>query len=213
MRAAFADQDAAYFVLNAFAISEPHMYFWALRGYEIAVQSGLKWFLMAGGPSRLRQHNYDEKFRNSHNTAQEYLSEWLSGRDTAILPWTIVHGGVYAEMLGSLLRPRQREDGVFEFAAPIGEGTVPFLPLDDYGVRTRWILENPEETVGRFVFCGPYVTTYPELVKAFESATGKKAAFRDVTQDQWFQGMSLYVDPEGRPAGGGVPGRPDDHDV
>lgn len=208
MRSAFAGQDAAYFVLNAFAISEPHMYFWTFRGYEIAVQSGLKWFLMAGGSSKLRQHKYEEKYRNSHNTSQEYLSEWLSGRDTSILPWTIVSGGVYAEMLGSVLLPRQREDGVFEFVAPIGDGSIPLMPLDDYGVRTSWILEHPEETVGKSVSCAPYVTTYPELAKAFESVTGKRAVFRDVTQDQRFQGMSQYVDPEGRLPEGASPDDP-----
>lgn len=160
------------------------------------MQSHLKLFVLPGGPDRLKQHGYEEKYRNSHGTVSARVSEWLAHQPLEVLPWVITNGGVYAEMLGSLLLPRKRDDGVFEFVAPIGEGSIPFVPLESYGTLARWVFENPEKSVGKTISWPPWFTSYPDLVNAFEGATGKKAIWTDVTQEQWFEGISAYVDPE-----------------
>jgi hypothetical protein len=136
MRMIFQGQDAVYFNINSFSISEPYEYFWTFHAYEIAVQSKLKLFVLSAGSDRYRLHGYDERFRNCHVTVKERLAEWLSHQPLDILPRSIAQGGVYAEMLWSFLRPRSREDGLYGFSAPIGDdGTIPFVPLDDYGIR------------------------------------------------------------------------------
>lgn len=195
LRAAFAGQDACYFNINSFSVREADEYFWTFRAYEIAVQSKLKWFILAGGPDRLKEHSYEEKYRNSHGTVKARLSDWLSHQPLEILPWTILHGGVYAQMLSSLLRPQKGDDDVYRFYAPIGTGTIPFVDLDHYGVKVRYGLENPEECVGKKLGWAPWIVTYPEVVEAFRKATGKEAVFQDVSQEQWFEGMRAYVDP------------------
>jgi hypothetical protein len=196
LRKAFAGQDACYFNMNSFSIGEPYEYFWSFRAYEVAVQSKLKWFVFSGGRDRLKQYGYAEKYRNSHGTVKAKISDWLSHQPLDILPWTILHGGVYVQMLSSMLQPKKRFDGVYEFSAPIGEGCIPFVNLDDYGVRTRYVFENPGECVGKTISWGAWYTTYPEIVTAFQNVTGKKAIFNDISQDKWFQGLSAYVDPE-----------------
>lgn len=66
------------------------------------------------------------------------MADWLSHQNVELLPWCVAHGGVYAQMLGSLLAPRKREDGVYEFVAPIEkEGSMPFVGLEEYGVGVR----------------------------------------------------------------------------
>ncbi|PVH85917.1 NAD(P)-binding protein [Cadophora sp. DSE1049] len=185
LRDAFNGQDACYFNLNSFTIGEAHEYFWTFRAYEIAVQSNLKWFVLSGGPDRLKQHGYQEKYRNSHGTVSARLSDWLACQSLEILPWTVLYGGVYAQMLSSMLSPIKRTDGVYEFAAPIGEGSIPFVDVADYGVRTRYVWAT-------------WTTTYPELVAAFRNSTGRDAVFRDITQEEWFERLSAYVDPETR---------------
>jgi len=126
------------------------------------------------------------------------LSDWLEHQPLEILPWTVLHGGVYAQLLSSLLRPRKREDGVYTFTAPIGNGSIPFVDLEDYGVRTRYVLEHPGESVGKRIGWGAWITTYPELCVAFRNATGQRAIFQDVSQEEWFEGIRPYVDPEVR---------------
>lgn len=83
--------------------------------------------------------------------------------------------------------------------APMSESScIPFTPLDEYGLTAKRILEHPEDSLGQFVSCAPFLTTYPELVEAFTNVTGKEAVFHELTQNQWFQVMSAYVDPEAK---------------
>lgn len=58
LRKAFAGQDACYFNISSFTVGEPYEYFLTFRAYEIAVQSKLKWFVLSGGPDRLKQYGY-----------------------------------------------------------------------------------------------------------------------------------------------------------
>ena len=118
------------------------------------MQSKLKWFILSGGPDRLKEHGYEEKYRNSYGTVKARLSDWLSHQPLDILPWTVLQGGVYAQMLSSLLRPRKGVDGIYRFEAPIGGGSIPFVDLGDYGVRTAvcfgesWGMCGEETRVG-----------------------------------------------------------------
>lgn len=73
---------------------------------------------------------------------------------------------VYAEMLSSLLRPVEI-DGGSVFMAPIGGGCVPLMPLGNYGALVKWVLANPETSVGRRISGAPYVTNWTNLAKAF----------------------------------------------
>jgi hypothetical protein len=190
LRACFANQDACYFLINSFDIREPDEYFWTMRAYEIAVQSGLKHFVYSGARHRLREQGFREEYRNSHNTVKAHLSDWLRQQDCRILPWTIVYGGVYAEMLGGLLRPQQQGDE-YIFAAPTNEtGLIPLMPLENYGITVSWILRNSKESIGRFITAGSCPSSLPAIVTTFTSVTGKKARFQPITRDQWFEGAS-----------------------
>ncbi|UKZ92909.1 uncharacterized protein TrAFT101_007842 [Trichoderma asperellum] len=196
IRSILANQDGVYFNMNSFAVTEPFVYFWTFRAYEIAVQSGLKLFILPGSINRYKAHGYKEEFRNAHGAISGRLSDWLSSQPTDILPWSILYGGVYAEMLWTLLKPRVRDDGVYEFAAPIGDGNIPFIPLEDYGARVRWIFEHPEAAIGKKLDWGLLYTSYKDLVQAFEETTGKQAVFKDLTQDEWFDRLRVIRAPE-----------------
>jgi hypothetical protein len=190
LRSCFANQDACYFLINSFDIREPDEYFWTMRAYEIAVQSGLKHFIYSGARHRLREHMFKEEYRNSHNTVKAHLSDWLRQQDCGILPWSIVYGGVYAEMLSGMLRPVQRGDE-YIFAAPTNEtGLIPLMPLENHGITVSWVLRNPQESVGQFITAGACPSSLPEIVSTFTSVTGKKARFLQITHDQWFENAS-----------------------
>jgi hypothetical protein len=190
LRAAFAGQDACYFLINTFAIREPDEYFWTIRAYEIAAQSGLKLFIYSGARNRLREQRYQEAYRNSHNVVKAHLSDWLEAQNQEVLPWCVVYGGVYAEMLGSVLLPMKNGEE-YVFAAPVHENSViPLMPLPNYGTTVEWVLEHPEKCAGRFMDAGAIPSTWLDIVAAFENTTGKKARFQPLSQEHWFAGAT-----------------------
>lgn len=190
LRTSFAGQDACYFIINTFAIREPDEYFWTIRAYEIAAQCGLKMFIYSGARNCLREQGYQEAYRNSHNVVKAHLSDWLERQDAKVLPWCNVYGGVYAEMLGSVLRPIKQGDD-YMFAAPMHENSIiPLMPLANYGTTVEWVLENPEKSAGRFMDAGAIPSSWPEIVAAFVKVTGKKARFQPLSQEEWFAGAA-----------------------
>jgi nucleoside-diphosphate-sugar epimerase len=199
LRTAFASQDVVYFNIDSFNVGEPFEYFWTFRAYEIAVQSGVKWFIYAGTPTdRFSSHGLAEEYRNSHNVVSARLTGWLTAQPLDRLPWSIITGGVYAEMLNLLLRPVPNGDG-YAFMLPLGhESVMPLVPLDNYGEAVKWALKHPQESIGKFVSASPFQLTFHQVAEALEKFTGKKAEFQPVTVDEWMQGVSKYIDPEGR---------------
>jgi hypothetical protein len=201
LRAAFANQDVAYFNIDSFNVGEPDEYFWTFRAYEIAVQSGLKLFIYAGAADRFgSQYHFDEKYRNSHNIVGSRLTGWLTHQPLERLPWTIITGGVYAETLNSLLRPRPRDDGSFVFNAPVDQNSViPLIPLDNYGQRVKWALEHPQESSGQYLSASPFQMTFSEIATALQNVIYKKVDFEPVSIDDWMIGITPFIgDPSTR---------------
>ncbi|KAF2093722.1 NAD(P)-binding protein [Rhizodiscina lignyota] len=196
LRTAFADQDVTYFNIDTFTVGEGLEYFWTFRAYEIAIQSGLKWFIYPGSPHRFEDYGFAEKHRNSHNVVASRLSDWLATQPVEQLPWTITYGGIYVEMLSRLLRPHKEGDKVV-FKAPMdNDSVVPLIPLDAYGEHIKWALRHPNESIGKRLSAGPYEVTYPQIADAFQKASGKKAEFASVSIDDWMTSISPFVDVE-----------------
>ncbi|UKZ80235.1 hypothetical protein TrVFT333_007992 [Trichoderma virens FT-333] len=205
LRNAFANQDVVYFCIDSFNVGEPFEYFWTFRAYEIAVQSKLKWFIFAGSGDRYGSLGMNEKYRNSHNIVSSRLTGWLMNQPLARLPWTILTGGVYAEMLGTLLRPTEEGDELF-FHNPMDQDSVmPLIPLEMYGYRFEWALSHPEESIGKLLSAGPFFVTFPEVAAALQQVTGKKVQFRSITTSQWMEAISAHIDPDRRLPGGADP--------
>lgn len=198
LRTAFANQDATYFNIDSFNVGEPFEYFWTFRAYEIAVQSGLKLFIYAGAPDRFGAYGMAEKFRNSHNIVGSRLSAWLAAQPLDRMSWAIVTGGVYVEMLNTLLRPVQRGDG-YAFTVPMDKDSViPLIPLANYGERVRWILDHPNESIGKYLPAGAYQVTFPQIADAVQEVTGRRVDFVPISTEDWMIGASNFVDVEKR---------------
>lgn len=103
------------------------------------------------------------------------LTDWLTKQPLARLPWTILTGGVYAEMLGTLLRPTGEGDEFFFHNPMEHDSIMPLLPLGMYGYRSEWALAHPEESIGEMLSAGPFFVTFPEVAAALQQVTGKKA--------------------------------------
>jgi hypothetical protein len=200
LHTAFADQDVAYFNIDSFQTGEPQEYFWTFRAYEIAIQSGLKWFIFAGATEgRFLEHGYAEKYRNSHNIVGSRLSSWLAAQPVDLLPWTIITAaGVYAEMFRSLLKPLPHGDGV-AFKVPMDkESIMPIIPLENYGKAVKWALKHREESIGKVVLAAPFPLTFDQIAEATQKVSGKKAEFIQITVDEWMTNISSHINPEAR---------------
>lgn len=99
----------------------------------------------------------------------------------------------------SLLCPKKEDDG-YVFAAPVHEQSIiPLTPLKNYGTAAAWIFQNPAKAEGRFIDAGAIPSTWPQIVEAFKTTTGKDARFQPVTQDAWFAAAaSKGIDPEAK---------------
>ncbi|KAJ7304785.1 hypothetical protein DFH08DRAFT_825348 [Mycena albidolilacea] len=142
---------------------------------EIAVQSGVKRLIYSGGSNRPKGHRYAEEYSNSHQAT-----------------------GGSTEVLSILLRPLVLPDNTHIFAAPIGDGFIPFAELATYGKYVCWAFDNPSRSVGKHITLPTYPTTLRGVAEAFEKVTGKKAVAKDVTQDEWFEAAKSYVDPDAK---------------
>jgi hypothetical protein len=58
--------DAVYFLANGFAIGEKREIFWSMRAFEIAIQSGIKFFVFSNLDYALKKGGYDNKYRCGH---------------------------------------------------------------------------------------------------------------------------------------------------
>lgn len=197
LRTALKDQDVVYFNIDSFNIGEPFEYFWTFRAYEVALQSGLRLFIYPGASDRFGNHRMAEKYRNSHNIVASRLAKWFEAQPLDCLPWVILHGGVYAEMLNWLLKPRPHGDG-FAFKVPMDhESIMPLLPLDNYGKCVEWILRNPQESIGKSVSAVPFEVTFPDIAAAFQEVSGKEVEFVPVSIDDWMTSISVIRNPDG----------------
>ena len=91
------------------------------------------------------------------------------------------------EMLADgMFVPQRLEDGTFVFAAPIDQGFIPMIALDDFAYYVNWIFSNPQKSAGIELAVATEDVTYDELVKTFVEVTGKKAIFANLSEEQYF---------------------------
>lgn len=69
---------------------------------------------------------------------------------TTPMAWSILHSGPYMETLSEMLRPLpdKGDPSVMVFAAPLGEGAMPLIVLEDLGWYARWLFDYPERSNG-----------------------------------------------------------------
>jgi len=79
-----------------------------------------------------------------------------------------------------------REDGTYVFAGPIGDGHAPLVALQDIAFWVRHTFDNPEKTSGKDLEIASDSFTWDELVATFTKVTGKKAVYKRLTMDEFF---------------------------
>lgn len=99
--------------------------------------------------------------------------------------WSVLGTAPYAETLFESWFPTKHADGTYIFWLPIGhEGTMPFLPLSELGLYSRYLFEHPNEFSGRTLSVAAEHATGDIIAKAFRAATGKPARFEPLSIEE-----------------------------
>lgn len=85
----------------------------------------------------------------------------------------------------------KRSDGTFVFAAPLGQGHVTMIALEDLGWWARHVFEHRVETSGKDLEIASDVVDWDQLVSTFKAVTGQKAVYKPLHIDEW---MNLFDD-------------------
>jgi len=155
-----------------------------MRIFELALEAGVLHYVWSGLDSALRLSGYDEALRCGHYEGKAKVTEWMKAQPQAPMRWSVLTTGPYAEMLSALHRPKRDEDGVYVFRAPLGEGAVPYIHLDDLALYAKWLFDHPEESAGMDLQVATEHVGGRYLAETFERVTGKKARYEAVTVEE-----------------------------
>lgn len=111
--------------------------------------------------------------------------------------WSVLTSCLYIEGLSEILRPFSQDDGTWVFSAPIGDAKLPLIYLQDYGLYARWLFDHPERSNGLELHVGTEDIAYVDLAKTFTEVTGKRAVYKEVTTDEYFE-LGLFEDPDAK---------------
>lgn len=188
LRKAFSGIDLAFVNTNSWSLGIKNEIYWGIRIYELAVQAGVKHFIWSSLDNFAFDTKYDEDLRVGHYYGKAHVEQWLSSipQRADSTRWSVLTTGPYIEMLSELLRPSRDKNGLYSFNAPLAQGAVPFVHLDDLGVYVDWIFAHIDESAGMNLKVAVEHVSYDYLAKIFTKLTGKPAQYRDITFEQAF---------------------------
>ncbi|KAF4337922.1 nitrogen metabolic regulation nmr [Fusarium beomiforme] len=184
----------AFVNIDGFNTGEKTETYWTIRAYELAIESGIKFFVFGNLDYGYKKSGYDPKFRCGHYDGKGRMAEWmLSQRKGHDMGTAIFTTGPYIEMAISaqtVMTPRIL-DGVVTWAVPLADGAIPHVALDDCEYYVRWLFDHPERSDGLDLEVAIDHITYHDLAKAFQKVTGKPAQFIDIPLATYFEHMPL----------------------
>jgi uncharacterized protein YbjT (DUF2867 family) len=190
---AFKGVDLAFVNIDGFAIGEKMEVFWGMRIFEIAMQAGtVRHYVWGNLDYGLQKGGYNPKYRCGHYDGKGRVAQWLRSQPPSKTIWSSLTSGPYMDMLFEFLRPRPQPDGSYVFAAPIGDGAIPLIALEDLGYYCRWLFDHPDKSAGLDLEIATQDVSWHELAATFTEVTGKPAKFVDLPIDVY---MSNF-DPE-----------------
>jgi hypothetical protein len=155
-----------------------------MRIFELAIESGVKHYIWSGLDSALHLSGYDEALRCGHYEGKARVTDWMRSQPLEPMKWSVLTTGPYAEMLSASQRPEKDENGVYVFRAPLGEGAVPYIYLDDLALYAKWIFDHPEESQGLDLQVATEHVGWKYLAETFERVMGKKARYESVSVEE-----------------------------
>jgi len=209
LRAGFAGCDGAFVNIDGFNTGEKAEIYWAIRSYEIAIESGIKFFVYGNLDYTLKKSGYDSKFRTGHYDGKGRIGEWIlfqNQKNRDRMGASIFTTGPYIEMTiasQTIMTPTV-EDGVVTWRVPLGEGKVVHVALEDCGYYVRWLFDHPSRANGMDLSVAIAAIPYADLAAAFTAVTGHPAQYIDTSLEEYWARFGKGAD---RPAGYNADGK------
>jgi len=181
--------------IDGFNSGEKGEIFWGIRAYELAIESGIKFFVWGNLPYAYKISGYNPAVRAGHADGKGRVGEWIllqnetnKNRMGAALFTT----SVYVEMnfhSGTIMTP-QVAGGVVTWYVPAAGARVPFVALEDCGPYMRWLFDHAgDKANGLDLQVAIQHATYDDLVAAFTKVTGKPAQWVNLSFDDYFNAI------------------------
>jgi hypothetical protein len=110
---------------------------------------------------------------------------YLKAQNREAMAWTTINSGPYIETLTEVFTPTVDADGSYVFSAPLQNGAVPLVYLDDLARSALWALENPQESNGLEFGVAIEHATWENVASSFTKVTGKPARWEDTNLAVW----------------------------
>ncbi|KAI1092942.1 NAD(P)-binding protein [Rostrohypoxylon terebratum] len=204
LRATFRGAWGAYVNIDGFNSGEKAEIFWTVRAYELALEEGVKFFILGNLDYIYKKSGYKPEFHGGHYDAKGRIGEWIlqQNKDNhARMQAALLTTGPYMEMTISAYTPMSVnvENDVATWRLPMQDGAIPFVALDDCGHYVKWLFDHPQRANGLNLEVAVSHVSRSDLARAFEKVTGHPARVEDVGFDDYF-GKVWQQDPE-HPAG------------
>ncbi|EXK76531.1 hypothetical protein FOQG_18730 [Fusarium oxysporum f. sp. raphani 54005] len=200
LRKGFSGCWGAFVNIDGFNCGEKTETYWTIRAYELAVEIGVKFFVFGNLDYVYKKSGYDPKFRTGHYDGKGRMAEWiLSQRKSNDMGVSVFTTGPYMEMTissGTLMTPRVM-DGVITWMAPLADGAVPHVSLEDCAYYARWLFDHPERSDGMNLEVAIDHITYDDLAASFQKVTGKPAKYIDIPLSAYFEHVPIADEPAG----------------
>ena len=200
LRKGFSGCWGAFVNIDGFNCGEKTETYWTIRAYELAIETGIKFFVFGNLDYGYKKSGYDPKFRCGHYDAKGRMAEWMLGqRGDSGMGVAIFTTGPYIEMAVSsktIMTPHV-QDGVVTWMVPLGDGAVPHVSLDDCEHYVRWIFDHPERSDGMNLEVAIDHIPYADLAAAFQKVTGKPAQYIDTPMSSYFEHLPISHEPAG----------------
>ncbi len=200
LRKGFSGCWGAFVNIDGFNCGEKTETYWTIRAYELAVETGIKFFVFGNLDYVYKKSGYDPKFRCGHYDGKGRMAEWMLGqRGDSDMGVSIFTTGPYIEMAVSsktIMTPRV-QDGVVTWMVPLGDGAVPHVSLDDCEHYVRWLFDHPERSDGMNLEVAIDHIPYADLAAAFQKVTGKPAQYIDTPMPSYFEHLPVSHEPAG----------------
>ncbi|KAI0883867.1 NAD(P)-binding protein [Annulohypoxylon maeteangense] len=200
LRATFRGAWGAFVNIDGFNSGEKAEMFWTIRAYELAIEEGVKFFILGNLDYVYKKSGYKPEFHAGHYDGKGRIGEWILQQNQANhgrMQAALLTTGPYMEMTISAHTPMAvtMDSGVATWRLPMQDGAIPFVALDDCGVYVKWLFEHPSRANGLDLEVGIAHITRSDLSGAFEKVTGRPARAVDVGFEEYF-GKVWLQDPE-----------------
>ncbi|KAH9926551.1 NAD(P)-binding protein [Epithele typhae] len=194
---------------DGFTVGEMKELYAGVRIFELAKQVGtVRHYVWSNLDYSLKKGGWNPTYCADHYNGKGRVADWMKAQPSIVsdtdMSWAVVTSGPYMEMLlfwmfGPL---GQRPDGTAVFAAPIGDGHVPMVALDDLGFFARYAFDHRADVAGRDLEVASARVGWAELAATYARVTGRRAEYLPLSLDEWLGPIANERGQGGRGGGG-----------